>query len=93
LQELTTMWSEQAPVMHAIARWHDAPQLKPGPVELPAEPRVKQLAQRFVDNRKARRSLGELADVLGPRDDVAARITSLKLADPILRAASYQTTH
>src|SRR6185436_17925139 len=36
MQELTTLWSEQAPLMHVIARWDAAPALKPGPVELPS---------------------------------------------------------
>jgi Fe-S-cluster containining protein len=87
LQELTTVWSEQAPLMHAIARWRDVPVLKPGPIELPGDPRVKALAQRCVDNKKARRPLGELlAQSLGDADTVG-RVTAIKLADGILRAA------
>ena len=87
LQELTTTWSEQAPVMHAIARWHDVPALKPGPIELPPEPIVKQLAQRFVDNRKTRRPLGELVTSVFTSVEPVTRVTSLKLADAILRNA------
>jgi Fe-S-cluster containining protein len=87
LQELTTVWSEQAPLMHAIARWRDVPVLKPGPIELPSDPRVKALAQRCVDNKKARRPLGELlVQSLGDADTVG-RVTAIKLADGILRAA------
>jgi hypothetical protein len=87
LQELTTLWSEQAPLLHAIARWTDAPALKPGPIDLPGtDPGhlVRSLAQAFVDNRKARRPLGDLVAALPA--DPAIRITTLKTAEAILRA-------
>jgi Fe-S-cluster containining protein len=87
LQELTTLWSEQAPLMHAVARWTEAPALKPGPVELPGvDPGglVRGLGQAFVDNRKAKRTLGVLLERLGP--DPAARVAALKSADALLRA-------
>jgi hypothetical protein len=87
LQELTTLWSEQAPLMHAVARWTEAPALRPGPVELPGvDPGglVRGLGQAFVDNRKARRTLAELVERLGP--DPAARVAALKSADALLRA-------
>lgn len=91
MQELTTIWSEQAPLLHVGARWREAPLLKPGPVELPGagdpEGVVRRLAQACHDNRKARRSLGALVTpLLAPRP-VADRVALLKLADPTLRAA------
>jgi Fe-S-cluster containining protein len=87
IQELTTLWSEQAPLMHAVARWSESPALKPGPVELPGvDPGglVKKLGQLMVDNRKARKPLGELIGALG--GDATTRITALKSADALLRA-------
>jgi Fe-S-cluster containining protein len=87
LQELTTLWSEQAPLMHAVARWTDAPALKPGPIDLPGvDPHhlVRSLAQTFIDNRKTRRPLGEL--VAAMPGDAIARVTALKTAESILRA-------
>jgi Fe-S-cluster containining protein len=87
LQELTTLWSEQAPLMHAIARWSEAPALKPGPIDLPSvDPgsHVRALAQAFIDNRKARRPLGELIAALPA--DPAARVTALKTAEAIVRS-------
>ena len=87
LQELTTLWSEQAPLMHAAARWTEAPALKPGPIELPGvDPGglVRRLGQAFVDNRKAKRPLAELVGRLG--DEPAARVAALKSADALLRA-------
>jgi Fe-S-cluster containining protein len=87
LQELTTVWTEQAPLMHAVARWTESPALKPGPVELPGvDPGglVRGLGQAFVDNRKAKRPLAELMDRLGP--EPAARVAALKSADALLRA-------
>ncbi len=90
LQELTTLWSEQAAVMHAIARWSDAPALAPGPVELPGvDPGglVRALGQACVDNRKAKRPLGELATHALAGADPATRIAALKLAEPLLRSA------
>jgi len=89
LQELTTLWSEQAPVMHAVARWTEVPILKPGAIELPGtDPGnlVRALAQSFIDNRKARRPLGELVARTLPADP-ASRITTLKTADGILRSS------
>jgi hypothetical protein len=87
MQELTTLWSEQAPLMHAIARWADVPMLKPGPIELPPEPLVTRLAQTFVDNKKPRRTLGALVEASLGTSDAVTRVTALKLADAILRAA------
>jgi hypothetical protein len=87
LQELTTLWSEQAPLMHAVARWAEVPAMKPGPVDLPGvDPGnvVRSLAQAFVDNRKARRPLGDLVAALPA--DPTARVTALKTAEAILRA-------
>ena len=88
MQELTTLWSEQAPLMHAVARWSEAPLLKAGHVELPGvDPGgvVRGLAQAMVDNRKARRSLGALVGQLPP--DHTVRVTALKSAEAVLRAA------
>ncbi|MEO6776106.1 MAG: YkgJ family cysteine cluster protein [Kofleriaceae bacterium] len=87
LQELTTVWSEQASVMHALARWGDAPYLKPGPLELTAEPLVKQLAQRCVDNKQQRRPLGELVTAVVAGAPVAQRIAAVKLAEAIVKTA------
>jgi Fe-S-cluster containining protein len=87
LQELTTLWSEQAPLMHAVARWAEAPALKPGPIELPGvDPggHLRSLAQAFLDNRKARLPLGDLVAALPA--DPATRVTTLKTAEAILRA-------
>ncbi|HET9621225.1 MAG TPA: YkgJ family cysteine cluster protein [Kofleriaceae bacterium] len=87
LQELTTLWTEQAPLMHAVARWADTPALKPGPVDLPGvdpDGRVRGLAQAFVDNRKAKRTLGAL--IAAVPGDATARVTALKLAESVIRA-------
>lgn len=87
LQELTTVWSEQAPLLHAIARWSEVPSLKPGPIELPGvDPgnHVRGLAQAFIDNRKAKRPFSAL--VAGLPSDPVVRVTTLKTAEAILRA-------
>jgi Fe-S-cluster containining protein len=87
LQELTTLWSEQAPLMHVVARWSETPSLKPGPMELPGvDPGglVRKLGMAFVDNRKAKRSFGELVRALG--SDPTTRVTALKSCDALLRA-------
>jgi hypothetical protein len=87
LQELTTLWSEQAPLMHVVARWTEAPALKPGPVELPGvDPGglVRALGNAFVDNRKARKPLAALVAALG--SDATTRVTALKSAEALLRS-------
>lgn len=87
LQELTTLWSEQAPLLHAVARWTEVPSLKPGPIELPGiDPGnvVRSLAQAIVENRKAKRPLGAL--IAGMPADPTVRVTALKTAEAILRA-------
>jgi Fe-S-cluster containining protein len=91
LQELTTIWSEQAPLMHAVARWNDVPRMKPGPIELPGvDPGglVRALGQSFVDNKQVRRPLSALvaAVVAKTNADPVARVAALKSADAILRA-------
>jgi len=88
LQELTTLWSEQAPLMHAVARWSEAPALKPGPIDLPGvDPGnlVRALGQAFVDNRKPKRPLASLVAALPA--DPTTRVTTLKTAESLLRAA------
>ncbi|MEP6859490.1 MAG: YkgJ family cysteine cluster protein [Deltaproteobacteria bacterium] len=87
MQELTTLWAEQASVMHALARWDDAPYLKPGPIDLTSEPLVKLLAQRCVDNKQKRRPLGELVAAVIGGAPVTQRITAIKLAETILKTA------
>lgn len=87
LQELTTLWSEQASVMHALARWSDAPYLKPGSVDLTSEPLVKQLAQKFVDNKQKRRPLGELVTSVVGAAPLEQRIWVVKLAETIVKTA------
>jgi Fe-S-cluster containining protein len=90
LQELTTLWSEQAPLAHVCARWSDVPLLKPGPIELPGvDPHglVKRLAQRCVDNRVARQPLGTIVSETLVSVAAPARVAALKLAEPIVRAA------
>jgi hypothetical protein len=87
MQELTTLWSEQASVMHALARWDEAPYLKPGPIDLTSEPLVKQLAQRCVDNKQKRRPLGELVTAVVGGAPVTQRIVAVKLAETIVKTA------
>ena len=89
LQELTTLWAEQAPLMHAIARWDAVPVFKPGPVELPnVDPGnlVRTFGQRCVDNKQAKQSLGALVGSVMGGTDPATRIAALRMAEPILRA-------
>lgn len=89
LQELTTLWSEQAPLMFVLASWDARPALKPGRIELPSiDPGnlVRTLGQSCVDN-KGRRTLGELVTTTLAAADAATRVAALRLAEPILRAA------
>jgi hypothetical protein len=84
------IWSEQAPVAYAAARWHDVPAIKPGPLELPGvDPGgvVRAIAQAIVDNRSAKRTLGAIAAPILARASAIDRITAVKLAEPVLRAA------
>lgn len=84
LQELATLWAEQAPLLHAVARWGEVPSLKPGMIDIPGDDVVRSLAQAMVDNRKGKRTLGALiAQLPGDR---TIRVTALKSAEAILRA-------
>lgn len=88
LQDLTALWSEQAPLLHVIARWREAPTLRPDAVVLPAidpEHLVRGLAQAFVANRQPQRPLGALIAALPA--DPAQRIPALKAAEAVVRAA------
>jgi Fe-S-cluster containining protein len=90
LQELTTIWSEQAALTSLAARWHEVPALKPGPIELPGvDPGalVRRLGQACVDNRKPRRAAGELFAPLLAGAPVIDRVAAVKAADALLRAA------
>jgi Fe-S-cluster containining protein len=85
MQELTTIWSEQAPVMHALARWRDVPTIKPGKLEAPADPLARALAEKCLGNRRS--TLGELVAATLGSASPAARIAAMKSAEPVLRAA------
>ncbi len=90
MQELTTLWSEQAAVTYAAACWGEVPRLKPGPLELPASDPggvVRALGQACVDNRKAGRPLGVIAAPILAAAAPVDRVTALKLAEPLWRAA------
>jgi len=92
LQELTTLWSEQVPLMHAVARWSESPSLKPGPMELPGvDPGglVKRLGLAFIENRKAKQPFGALVKSLAA--DTTTRVTALKSADALMRAGFSRT--
>jgi hypothetical protein len=91
LQELTTLWSEQAPLMMVAARWDAALYFKPGPVELPnVDPGnlVRSLGQKLADNKKRSASLGRMIEDTMKHADAATRIAALRMAEPILRAAT-----
>jgi Fe-S-cluster containining protein len=64
LQEMTSVWSEQAPLLWLLARWDHAPLLPRGPAELSAEGKVKerllQLAAQACENEHRRAPLGAL---------------------------------
>ncbi len=90
LQELTTIWSEQVPLTTVAARWHQAPRLEPGPFELPGvDPGglVRKLGQACVDNRKARKPLGELVAAAVAGAPIIDRVAAVKAADALVRAA------
>jgi hypothetical protein len=90
LQELTTLWSEQASLMHVVARWDAVPKIKPGPFELPnIDPGnlVRGLGHQCANNKQSKRTLGELVASVMTTAEPVARVAALKLADPILRAA------
>ncbi len=87
MQELTTIWSEQAAVMHAIARWDEPAVLAPGRIELPGDPLVRALAQACIDNRKPRRPLGELVTRAFAGAEPSAKVAAIKLAESVVRDA------
>jgi len=87
MQELTTLYGEQGAVMGAIARWDDVPALKPGTLKVAPDPLARALAERCIANRKPARSLGELVREVLADSGPVARITALKGAEPMLRAA------
>jgi hypothetical protein len=83
MQELTTIWSEQAPLMYLAARWSDVPNLRGGELDMPAAARL--LADAVRDNRG--RALGEVAQPIFAQLPPAGRVALAKLAEPLLRAA------
>lgn len=83
LQELTTLWGEQAPLMLLAARWSEVPRLRGGALDLPGE--VRQLAAAVRENRG--QTLGALAGPILADTAPAARAPLVKLAEPLLRAA------
>jgi Fe-S-cluster containining protein len=90
LQELTTLWSEQASLMHVVARWDAVPVIKPGPFELPnVDPGklVRTLGNQCANNKQSKKKLGDLITATMAAAEPSARVAALKLADPILRAA------
>lgn len=83
LQELTTIWSEQAPLMYLAARWGDVPRLRGGALDLPGE--VRRLAAAIRENQGT--TLGAIAAPILAGLPPAERAPLIKLAEPLLRAA------
>ncbi len=83
MQELTTIWSEQAPLMYLAARWDEVPRLRGSALDVP--PEVRRLAAAVRENRGA--TLGALAGPILAETSPAARAPLVKLAEPLLRAA------
>lgn len=83
MQELTTLWSEQAPLMYLAARWDEVPRLRGGALEV--APEARRLATALRENRGA--TLGALAESALAEVAPAARAPLVKLAEPLLRAA------
>ncbi len=90
LQELTTIWSEVAPIAYLVARWDERPYFSPGPVELPeaaADPdgTVRRFGESCARNQKRARSLGEMWSAAVGDRAAADRFALAKLAEPIVR--------
>jgi len=83
LQELTTIWSEQAPLMYLAARWGDVPRLRGGALDLPGE--VRRLAAAIRENQGT--TLAAIAAPILAGLPPAERAPLIKLAEPLLRAA------
>lgn len=83
LQELTTIWSEQAPLMYLAAHWSDVPRLRGGTVDVSGE--ARRLAAALRENRG--RTLGEIAGPLLAELPPAERPPLVKLAEDLLRGA------
>ncbi len=90
MQELTTIWSEVAPVGYLAARWDEQPHFAPGPVELPgtdADPKgvVRRFGEACARNRTRAKTLGEMWIAAAGSLPPEARFALAKLAEPILR--------
>ena len=74
--------------MHAVARWTEAPALKPGPIELPGvDPGgARARARRRRSSTTARRSARSAQLIGGSRRIRRRRVAALKSADAVLRA-------
>lgn len=83
MQELTTVWSEQAPLMLLAARWDQVPRLVGGALD--TAPDVRRLAAAVREN--SGQTLGALAAPILSEAAPAARAPIVKLAEPLLRAA------
>jgi len=83
MQELTTIWSEQAPLMILAARWDQVPRLGGGALEI--APEVRRLAAALRENQDA--TLGALAGPILAEASPASRAPLVKLAEHLLRAA------
>ena len=83
LQELTTIWSEQAPLMYMAARWGEVPRVRGGALDLPGEVRQLAAALRGAGSATLGAVAGPILSALAP----AERAPLIKLAEPLLRAA------
>ena len=83
MQELTTIWSEQAPLMYVAARWGEVPRVRGGALDLPGEVRPLAAALRDAGGATLGAVAGPILSALAP----AERAPLIKLAEPLLRAA------
>jgi Fe-S-cluster containining protein len=83
LQELTTIWSEQAPLGYIAARWNDPTAIRPA--EPASDPLARRLARALGEGGGASRGAGLTPSAAA--GEPAERVAGLKLAEPLLRAA------
>ncbi len=87
MQEITSIWGEQAALAYLLARWHERPALARGPVELPgsADPDgvVRRFGEACVRNRGRTNTLGELLAPLFGERKVTERVVLARMMEPL----------
>ena len=92
IQQLTSVWVDQAALSYAMARWSDKARLEPGPVDLPDDPILRPALVALGNNAASKgNTLGQLMTSAAKHLEPMERVVFVRASEPILKRLAFAT--